>query len=533
MSLVDDRRDDARDANLALATRAADAADYARVIELYEAAGPISPRDRMIWALLLREAGALDRAAALAGRASPDLPHDPGSADSPDSRTDDAAWIEFDPGEPPSDGPAVPNHAVRAFVRWFGGRRDVHARQWWDARRDRGGYFPRRQPIDEHVASQHLQGTVTLGQYVLHPDESVSFAVLDLDPTGVPEAEARLMDEGSVVPEPVREYARAVLRAALAAGIHATAEETGGDGLHVWVFFAPRVAAAEARALARELALRAGPQPAGVSIEIFPKQDHLRGKGLGNLVKLPLGLHQKTLRRSRILDADLRAIEDPATALESLQPASPEAVASVLTRRVVPLAEVSTDLVAVLPLPVPAGPSPRALAEALATVASADAGAAADRVLAGCRILGALATKACEERSLAPEEARALLYTVGLVGRQNDRIETLFAQAGVSRKELDRVRRGLQAPMGCARLREHFGALGRCVCPEAPPGGYPTPALFVLRMKLGTARSERFSVESLEPSAEASPHGLEARLSRIELMLTALVRGSYGGAGSS
>jgi hypothetical protein len=48
-------------------------------------------------------------------------------------------------------------------------------------------------------------------------------------------------------------------------------------------------------------------------------------------------------------------------------------------------------------------------------------------------------------------------------------IEEFFAQAGVSRRELDRVRRGLQGPIGCERVRRAAAVVPSTVIADPAP----------------------------------------------------------------
>ena len=534
------------DALLPLATAAADAGDYDRVRELYLAASArgVASAASEAWARLLREAGALDLLKEDSRALVPQAP-----ADSPAVDEDrDEIW-DFEPGE--RDAPAVvPSPLAAELLRLFGGRGDVYARQWHDARADRTGYQPVREPLTPAVAAQHLEGRITIGQYVLHPDATVSFAALDLDPTPEAWEQLRLGNnaEGGLGLAPLAEYARRLLAAADRLNLPAIAEDTGGFGLHIWFHFDPRLAAMRARALLRELLWRAGPQPPAVSVEIFPKQDTLSGKGLGNLIKLPLGLHQATLRRSRLLDATLQPL-DEATALARLRPCPPDVIDAVLASRVIPLREAADtpsvpwheethdDAERELPTATATGlattvlqareeRTPRALAAALAAIPPGrEADAAADRVLAGCVVVRELARRAFEDHALGADAARALLYTVGVVGRGNERIDHIWKQAGLGRRELERIRRGLQAPMGCRKLHELFPALASaCTCPEPGEYAYATPALYAL---LPTVRSVRRHpaprVEPKEEIARPEPTTLEERLARIEAALSRLL----------
>lgn len=442
-------------------------------------------------------------------------------------------FLDFEPGEREPARASYPPNLLSLYRRWFAGRADVYARQWYDARTDRAGYWPVREPLTDSVVEEHLRGRITVGQYVLHPDCTVSFAALDLDPTAEALEQLRLSSdpEGPLGHRPLVEYATRIRAVAVEAGLSPALEDTGGVGLHLWFFFEPRIPAEKARGMLGELLWRAGAQPPSVSVEIFPKQERLKGKGLGNLIKLPLGIHQATGRASCFLDERLEPLSLEES-LYRLRASDPSAVERLARRTVVPFpageaANRPHQPEPEPPLELPRGPDPRALAEALARIEPGKpAQAAADRILHGCSVLRELARRAHEERRLSPDEARVLLYSVGLVGRENERIESMFAQAGVSRKELERVRRGFQSPVGCRRLRELFPELsGGCVCPEPPEGGYATPALFAFAKPPRLRRSHEPVAElSLGELPEStSLRRLEERLERIEKAIAAFL----------
>lgn len=61
-----------------------------------------------------------------------------------------------------------------------------------------------------------------------------------------------------------------------------------------------------------------------IDLEVFPKQDDLNGKDLGNLMRLPLGIHGKSKQRSHFVTLNSYADElvelDPVVALEGGEP---------------------------------------------------------------------------------------------------------------------------------------------------------------------------------------------------------------------
>ena len=58
-------------------------------------------------------------------------------------------------------------------------------------------------------------------------------------------------------------------------------------------------------------------------LEVFPKQDKLTGKGLGNLVKLPLGIHRQTGKRSYFVECSNRNVENQLAFLMKIEPSLP------------------------------------------------------------------------------------------------------------------------------------------------------------------------------------------------------------------
>jgi len=89
-------------------------------------------------------------------------------------------------------------------------------------------------------------------------------------------------------------------------GIPHAVEFSGNKGYHIWVFFAKPVPAENVRTIAAEMREFVGGKVGGdPHIEIFPKQDKLtKSNPLGNLVKLPLGLHPVSKNRSMFISPE-------------------------------------------------------------------------------------------------------------------------------------------------------------------------------------------------------------------------------------
>ena len=471
------------------------------VVAAWRASRPEQTRDaeRVLWAVLLARAGAfaeareaIVRVADAAERARLELllADDSGESTLADPSTTNGfdAFAELDEldGELSTGAERAEDAGVcQEFLRWFGGRRDLYSRQWYDEHRRRSGYRPVREPLTENVVRQHLEGRITVGQYLLFPDATVSFAVIDLDvdASALAELRAGRSPEASALEHSaLRGYLSRLIDAGARLGVPLFAEDSGGRGAHAWVFFAGRKPARAARVLLSQIAQAAGPPPASVNLEIFPKQERLGPFGLSSLVKLPLGLHQVTLRRCQLLDDQLRAIDDVAAALARLRTVEPERADAIVGRRLLALPAPEREDVEPLPLP-PQAPTARSLAEALRALRDGDeAKTAAERMLEGCRILASIVHQAYTERRLSPDEARSITYTLGLVGSRSELADDVLRAANASLKELERARRGLPSPTGCARLRRLARPGVDCTGCQQPPGATPygSPALFAV-----------------------------------------------------
>lgn len=523
--------------HLAEIERALAEGDLDRVRELWRGVGPV-PADPAVafrCYLALTEAGFDAEAEALlptlAGGPLEDqarrlLTHEDGTEDA--GQEQDAL---LDP-EVVLPEIALPDREVTSlFLRWFGGRRDLYARQWFDEKRRRTGYHPVREPLTEEVVEAHLAGRSTIGQYLLFPDGSTSFAVLDLDVDASAYAEWRATRDREITAvefPPLRSWARRIAEAARSLGLPLFAEDSGNKGLHMWLFLSPRRPTRAGRALLAAILAAAGPQPTTVQVEVFPKQERPGPRGLSSLVKLPLGLHRATLRPCPLLDDNLGPIASHVESLRRLVAASDDVVVDVLGRRLVALPLPSVDPGVAGPPPLPAASGPRSLAEALRAIPEGEQSAACERMLGGCRVLRGLVDAAFEKHELRAAESRAILYTVGLVGHAPKLVADVFAAAHQPRAELERVTSGLPSPSGCQRLRSLApGLCEGCRCPrgrDVQP--YATPALFAVGV-VGPAEptwkpfspwlvEETCDVGGGTPEIEDRLRGVEQRLARIE-----------------
>jgi superfamily II DNA or RNA helicase len=149
----------------------------------------------------------------------------------------------------------------------------------YKAHRMKGGTFQNFSsktylPLTDEEAAKHIEGQQLIGIYPLLPDNTSWFIAADFD-------ETKWVD-----------HCRTALEEIKSNGIPAYLERSrSGNGGHIWIFFEKPYPAAKSRKLLLHILERAGVISAfdkSSSFDrLFPNQDYLTGKGLGNLIALP------------------------------------------------------------------------------------------------------------------------------------------------------------------------------------------------------------------------------------------------------
>lgn len=240
---------------------------------------------------------------------------------------------------------------IKAIGTRFISRKDVKAEQ-----DKKGAWHPvvqdPRDPSSPYVPfslkdfNDHLTGTRTLGHYVLGTDNTAKFFcfdldldpegfyILDEDPDGDPDDPAEVIAKAvrcnpreewlnTENPQAQAYFTRTLRTLAeglayratrLHPGLHVAIANSGGKGLHVYGFMSKPEPATDVRWVARTILEDVPNQFApvrgdafwkhkttgafsNITIEVFPKQDTLSEDGLGNLIRLPLGINRKTGNR--------------------------------------------------------------------------------------------------------------------------------------------------------------------------------------------------------------------------------------------
>jgi len=168
---------------------------------------------------------------------------------------------------------------TKQIYKLFIHRTDIYAEQQVS-----GSYYIIKEPITLIDIEQHLKGDKTLGTYVLNTDNTVKWACIDLDGKQL----RTLYPSATIIYNSFKDFPRIL-------------EFSGRKGYHIWIFFRCRVTADYAQKLVKARLNR-------ISLnyfEVFPKQTELNeNRKYGNLVKIPLGTHKVSGKKSTIMKHD-------------------------------------------------------------------------------------------------------------------------------------------------------------------------------------------------------------------------------------
>lgn len=255
------------------------------------------------------------------------------------------ASVELAPDEVPEPQRSGLSTAdkVALFRRLFRGRTDVYPVRWESRTSSKSGYAPACAnewragvcekprikcgdcsqrllvPLSDAVIYDHLAGKQTVGVYPLLEDDTCHFLAVDFD-----EAEWQ-------------QDALAFMQSCSELGVPAALEVSrSGQGAHVWVFFAGRVSARDARRLGTAIISHTCARTRQLKLasydRLFPNQDTMPKGGFGNLIALPLQKHPRENGCSVFVDATLRPHRDQWAYLASVQPMAPHDIEPTVLR---------------------------------------------------------------------------------------------------------------------------------------------------------------------------------------------------------
>lgn len=353
--------------------------------------------------------------------------------------------------------------AARRMRILFSGREGVHARQWIDEE-GRVGYSPVHEPLADHLLALHLQGAATLGVYPVRADQTVLFGVVDID---IRKSALSTGEAGQPVAARLQELvladARRLSRQFDELHLPVYVEDSGYKGVHLWLFFAEPVPAAVVKRFFEAVVQRVGPPGPELQWEVFPKQEQVAEDQLGNLIKLPLGIHLKTGRRCLFTDMEGQEYSDQEGFLQRIQQVEREAFEGAVSRLVAPPGEGG------------AAGSAQTLQAAFPEY---------EALFKGCPVLVALMEKAVVTHHLTHDERLVLKCILGHLGEGGQKLihsiigHCLDYSETITQQQIERTP---PYPISCPKIRQRLPEVTstvNCACVfELPDGGYPSPLL--------------------------------------------------------
>ena len=323
----------------------------------------------------------------------------------------------------------------------------------------RHGYKPATHPLTPQFLHNHWKGEMTLSVPLFDKENTVRFAVIDLDITRKTLDNVR-QDEFNKIKQQLLDDARGILDIAFKVGIVGIIEDSGYKGYHVWFFFNERVSGDFAASFLRSLDRRIGKPSEGTHRELFPASAELTPDMLNSRIKLPLGIHKLSGNRSKFLTPE---------GVESLAPLQLLNSHSILN-------------------------NPAKVKSAVAfwdkyrndlSSASVDKSAPADDLsilFSKCSVLNAIRMKAQEKGGLNHYDRivlRGILSHLGLKGKEEIHRILRYCENYSQALTDEMIASDQYKPIGCQRIREILGDLCanvNCACTfKSRKGMYANP----------------------------------------------------------
>lgn len=197
---------------------------------------------------------------------------------------------------------------VQLLIERFVSRSDVYATQWASKDGSNGGWAPKVrvhcehgcktsvcphkefEPVTEQTVIRHLQGGESIGVYQLDQTSKVKWLCFDIDYNkGHKPDPEELIGIAKTIRDELRKY-----------NIPSLIEDSTNKGIHIWVLLDNPLPAHVLFSFGRWI-MQPVELPDHMHVEVFPKQTQNSSK-LGNLVRLPLGIHKKTGLRTQFLN---------------------------------------------------------------------------------------------------------------------------------------------------------------------------------------------------------------------------------------
>ncbi len=364
--------------------------------------------------------------------------------------------IDITAASQPFENMRTRQQAIEHYLDLFSGRQDCFARQWADRAEQKQGYVPVKRSLEPKDIEDHIMGRLTYGIYLLRSDSTVKTAVLDVDLVQK-FRQPKLSSADVQLVRRERDYlVQRICEISSVVGLRPIVEFSGGKGFHFWYCFESPVSAIIARRLLERIRGSIAGDLSAFNLEVFPKQDYLSGKGYGNLVKLPLGIHRVSGKHSWFVECHDQTVEFQLAFLSKVAPIAMSGI------QALPVETASSAPVLLHPR----------------FKEWADTWPELYRLEQCCPPLAQIMASCRSKNGLSIREEQVLFQTIGFLQRKKTLLHMLLAdQPEYNPHMVDfKLSRLRGTPLGCARIHSLMGFTGD-MCRFQTQAGYAHPLL--------------------------------------------------------
>lgn len=368
---------------------------------------------------------------------------------------------------------------IRLMASLFAGREDIYATE----RFERGKRFVETvyEPLKDDVLRRHVRGEITVQSYVQRPNATVRFCVMDFDISkkillrhekGSHEFAAHLrkcLDMAAVVKKGLSTW-----------GLVSYLEFSGYRGYHLWIFFREWIPVRYVNLLQERIErqiISSALHDGDIQMEFFPNRGKYKGDKPGQCIKLPYGVHTKSLETSYFLEKDGSAVTDVNRYFKDIVGYSLSEIKKILGRVAIQggpveregegkIADEAEDIVAVF----------------------GEVEPKVGEILCNCSLMRYLCQKASKTGYIGHFERQSILYVFGHLGEGGKQFVhkvmefTVNYQYSITEKF---IRRLPDKPVSCIKLREQYKTVTAefgCNCNfKGTANCYPSPVLHAIK----------------------------------------------------
>jgi hypothetical protein len=362
---------------------------------------------------------------------------------------------------------------LELFMKLFVGRDDMYTKETQinGIRK----FKPVLEPLTENVVREHLEGNLTVGSYVRRVNNSVKYLVIDIDilkklileNEGNESAINNLIKNTHKIALEIKEEAKKL-------GFNTYIEDSGFRGRHVWIFFDSWLLSSYALKFGNLLIEKLSSLKEDITIEIFPNKGRIKSSKLGQVIKLPLGIHSKTNKRALFVNDESVAYENQFEFLRSIKS--------------VPIKTVRNILNSSNGLNIKINESLNRYEDRDIEILKPNSDVIR-KVLNGCSLMRYLCFKSKDVAYLTHGERLFLSYVFGHLGEDgakflhNIMANTLNYEYKITNKFIKRLP---SRPVSCAKLRAEYKNLTanlKCDCYfKLSKDSYPSPVLHAVNV---------------------------------------------------